>query len=170
MRPFKISASFLKQLADFQKHLANFQREVANFFHQIKKCRTNKLNKILLGLIILTKTAGGNNHSLSPEIMAKLNPAALQNGFYALGEKMGHQAAFSLETDLSKGPVRIKEIEEILVTIFNTKLKDLEDVSAKNMANLILAYPGNLDCEEDLDCQSRQDVANSLFQLMCMRT
>ena len=112
MRPFKNSASFLKQLADFQltdfqKHLANFQKEVANFLHQIKKFRTNKLNKILLGLIILTKTAGGNNHSLSPEIMAKLNPVGFQGGFCALGEKMGHQAAFNLETDLSKGPVRI---------------------------------------------------------------
>ena len=49
-----------------------------------------------------------------------------------------------METDLSRGPVRIKEIEEILVTDFNTKLKDLKDVSAKNMANLILVYPGIL--------------------------
>ena len=33
-----------------------------------------------------------------------------------------------------------------------------------NMANLIRAYPGNLDCAEDLDCQSKQAVANNLFR------
>jgi hypothetical protein len=63
-----------------------------------------------------------------------------------------------LEKDLRR------EIEEILVTVFDTKLKDLEEVSSKNMNNLILAYPGNLDCAENLDCLSRQAVANNLFR------
>lgn len=159
MNPFKKSASFLK-------HLANFLKQLANFLHLIQKVRTNK---VLLGLLVLTKTAGGTSQSLSPEIMAKLNPVAYQNGFYAIGEKIGHQAAFSLETDLSRDAVQIKEIEEILVTVFNMKLKDLEDVSAKNMANLILAYPGNLECAKYLDCRSRQDVANILFMRLNKR-
>ena len=89
--------------------------------------------------------------------------AVYKHGFYGIGEKVGHQAALILEQELRNGPVHIKEIEKMLVSVFDTKLSDLENVSAANMDNLIAAYPGNLDCGEALDCQNRQNVANNLF-------
>ena len=51
-----------------------------------------------------------------------------------------------------------------MVTEFRLGFSTMEDVGYKNMENLILAYPGNLNCSEDRDCKSRQDVAKSNFK------
>ena len=75
MNPFKNSAFFLKT-----------KIKLSYFLHLILKV---KINTVLLGLLTITKAAGGTNHSLSPQIMAKLNPAVYKHSFYAIGEKLG---------------------------------------------------------------------------------
>jgi hypothetical protein len=75
MNPFKNSAFF--------HHLfLKAKIKTSYFLHLLLKV---KINTVLLGLLTLTEAAGGTNHSLSIQVMAKLNPAVYKHGFYAIG-------------------------------------------------------------------------------------
>ena len=77
--------------------------------------------KILLSVLFFTKAAEGNKHSMSSEVIAKLNPVGHREGFYSMGMKMGHHASLSLEMDLATAPLQIKEMEELMVTEFRLR-------------------------------------------------
>ena len=100
---------------------------------------------------------------MSKEVIAKSDPVGEKVGFYSMGEKANHQA-FRTIPHLGALPIRVKEMEEIAVTVIRLEFKEVEDVGDKNLENLIVAYPGELECSGDPDCASRMGVAKSNFK------
>ena len=118
---------------------------------------------ILLSILLFTNGAKGNRELMTKEVIAKLDPVGEKVGYYSMGEKARHQAFLTIP-HLGTLPIRIKEMDEISVTTIRLDFKEVEDLGNKNLENVVVAYPGQIECSGDSDCESRKGVARSNFR------